>query len=372
MNHHASVKKKLSKLREWMAKHHFDGVLLRKTRSFSWLTDGKAHHIVLNTDRGVTDLLITENQAWCVTSEMEADRIAEEELAGLGFDMIRTSWTEGTETKLRLLLDGKRIAADVYPEELGIGHVIYRGQELAELSYVLTEEEIIRYRQLCQASACAVESTCREMEPGMTEYEIQAMLAQKLLTQGIRPIVMLVATDDRIFRYRHPLPTGKKLERYAMVVVCAEQGGLVANVTRLVHFGSLPQELKAKRLQLAEIDAAFHLATRPGVKIGDVFQAGIKAYREAGYPEDWRYLHQGGPTGYATREFLATPESEGVVQLHQAFAWNPSIQGLKSEDTILVREDRNEILTETGEWPYIIMKKANRELKRPDILIRSS
>jgi hypothetical protein len=34
-----------------------------------------------------------------------------------------------------------------------------------------------------------------------------------------------------------------------------------------------------------------------------------------------------------------------------AFAWNPTIQGAKSEDTVLVTENGFEVLTATGEWP---------------------
>ncbi|WML48301.1 hypothetical protein RCG23_24165 [Neobacillus sp. PS3-34] len=95
-------------------------------------------------------------------------------------------------------------------------------------------------------------------------------------------------------------------------------------------------------------------------------------YREVGYCEDWRFLHQGGPTGYATREFLATSASEEKVNLHQAFAWNPTIKGIKSEDTILVGEEENEFLTHTGEWVYLELEKDGRKYLRRNVLIKSA
>jgi len=363
------VRERLDRLRKWAAQHGLDGILLRKRRSFAWLTMGRCNHIVWTTEEGVADLLIFPDRAICVTTRMESDRIGEEELAGLGFEMIAPEWTEGVLPTLRRLCAGKKIGADVWPDALGIESAVYKGDALFQLTYVLEKEEIRRYAWLCRQAAMAVEETCREVRPGMSEWEIQSRLAAKILPHGIFPQVILVATDERVFRYRHPIPTAKPLRRYAMLVLCAEKWGLVANVTRLVHFGPLPKTLSDRRRKLAEIDLTMNLATRPGVPIRDVLRAGIEAYRRVGHPDDWRYLHQGGPTGYATREFLATPDSEGVVQLHQAFAWNPSLPGIKSEDTIWVDEQANHFLTHTGNWPYIIMERDGQVYQRPDILV---
>jgi antitoxin VapB len=95
---------------------------------------------------------------------------------------------------------------------------------------------------------------------------------------------------------------------------------------------------------------------------------GIEAYREAGFPEEWQLHHQGGLAGYAPREIVATPTSDAEVLLGQAYAWNPSITGTKSEDTILIGKDGNEILTAIGGWPTITVKTDGRSLERPDIL----
>lgn len=54
----------------------------------------------------------------------------------------------------------------------------------------------------------------------------------------------------------------------------------------------------------------------------------------------------------------------------QGLAWNPSVTGTKSEDTILVTEAGVEILTATGSWPTVPVKTDRGVLLRPDILIR--
>ena len=55
--------------------------------------------------------------------------------------------------------------------------------------------------------------------------------------------------------------------------------------------------------------------------------------------------HQGGATGYGPREALATPESTFRVAEGQFYAWNPSIAGVKSEDTMVVGSQGNQVIT---------------------------
>ncbi|MBA4544424.1 MULTISPECIES: Xaa-Pro peptidase family protein [Thermoactinomyces] len=361
-----SVNTALERVRTFMDDKKLDGVLFRRRDFFSWLTGGKDNHIVNTTELGVAPLLILRDRKICLASKMEAARIREEELYGQGYDWITPEWYEGEIETIQRICAGKRIGSDT-----PIDGLLYVEEELRALRYVLTESEIEDYRSLSQLAARAVESACRELVPGQSEHEIAANLAYKVLKEGMNPQVILVATDERIFRYRHPIPTDKKLERYAMLVLCAEKGGLVSNVTRFVHFGPLSPELEENKRKLAQIDAAMNAATRPGTPICKVIETGIEMYVRMGFPEDWKLLHQGGPTGYASREFLATPDAKGRVLLHQAFAWNPAIRGIKSEDTILVKEHENEFLTHTGEWVYLEVKHDGKTYLRPDILVRS-
>lgn len=54
----------------------------------------------------------------------------------------------------------------------------------------------------------------------------------------------------------------------------------------------------------------------------------------------------------------------------QAFAWNPSITGTKSEDTILCRQDGPEIMGLSDNWPSIQGEWKGQRFPRADILIR--
>jgi antitoxin VapB len=158
------------------------------------------------------------------------------------------------------------------------------------------------------------------------------------------------------------------LDRYAMLVLCGRQKGLVCSITRLVYFGRLPEEVRRKAEAVAQVDGAFILGTRPGRSLGQVFQEAITAYAQAGFPDEWQLHHQGGPAGYEPREYMAVPGSNDVIERGQAYAWNPSITGAKSEDTILVGEQENEVLTRIEGWPEMQVQIGEQTISRPAIL----
>lgn len=70
----------------------------------------------------------------------------------------------------------------------------------------------------------AVGEVVRSARPEWTEYALAGALAEALWGRGIRPLLLLVAGEGRLFRHRHPLPKGKPLGRAFMAVVCAERG----------------------------------------------------------------------------------------------------------------------------------------------------
>jgi antitoxin VapB len=280
-----------------------------------------------------------------------------------GFDFVVDPW-HGPAAALAALTNGLHLAADTaHPGAADVGDALDR------LRLTLTPAEGERFRGLGRICAAAIDAAIRQARPGMTEYQIAGSLATETLARGALPIVNLIATDERIFRYRHPLPTAKKLERYAMLVLCGRQYGLVCSITRLVHFGSLPEELRRKELACARVDATMIGRTRPGAVIGDIFQATVDAYAAEGFPGEWQLHHQGGPAGYNPREFVATPGMTEVVRIGQVYAWNPSITGIKSEDTILVAAIGNEVLTAIDSWPRLSVEVDGQLWERPAVLV---
>ena len=49
-----------------------------------------------------------------------------------------------------------------------------------------------------------------------SEDEVAGVLAHHVHAQGVVPVVNLIASDQRIQTFRHPIPTDKKIERYGI------------------------------------------------------------------------------------------------------------------------------------------------------------
>jgi Xaa-Pro aminopeptidase len=130
-----------------------------------------------------------------------------------------------------------------------------------------------------------------------------------------------------------------------MLVASAERGGLYANLTSIVELDEPDPELARRVRACDEILARMRdEATRPGRTLADAFDDCRRLYAEAGFPGEWRRHHQGGLTGYGSRELIATPTSLEPIETGQAFAWNPSITGAKAEETFVLTEDGPEVV----------------------------
>jgi antitoxin VapB len=344
-------------------KHQLDALLLQQVSSFAWATNGGASYVNSAATEGVATLVITRSGRYLITNNIEATRLEQEErLVEQGWEFRVAPWYEAHDLAGELT-KGLRVGADVsYPGATNLAG------EMARLRATLSPEEGQRFRTLGRLCAAAMDDAVRAVQPGQSEHDIAALLAQEAESRGAQPIVNLIATDSRIFSFRHPLPTNKKLERYAMLVLCGRRQGLVCSITRLVHFGPLPDEVRRKSEAVAKIDATFIAATRPGQNLGDIFRRATAAYADTGFADEWKLHHQGGPAAYEPREYIATPDSTDAVTAGQAYAWNPSITGAKSEDTILVGDNENEVLTNIPGWPILEVEVEGRSFQRPAIL----
>ena len=357
---------KQRRVNEFLDARGFDALLLGRVENFAWFTGGGECHVNIAAETGVGALLIRRDRAALITNNVERPRLTEEEIAGLGFDeVIRLWWEDDLAPIVAALTAGQKVASDV-----DIPGVAFLPADIARLRWSLTSVEVARYRALGKAVGEAIGEACMSVEPGMTEHEVAAALAQEHFRRGIQPIVVLVAADERLLKYRHPIPTGSKVKRTVMLVVCGRGSGLIVSATRIVHFGPVPSELARRHEAVMAVDAAFIAATRVGARIGNVFKKGLAAYAAQGFAQEWNNHHQGGPTGYAARDYRATEATDDVVQINQAFAWNPSITGTKSEDTIIATPEGPEIISLSPGIRTRELTAAGLRVQRSDIVVR--
>jgi Xaa-Pro aminopeptidase len=357
------IEDKVAHLRALLDERALGAIRLRRVSSFAWATGGADSAINTASDHGVGELVVTREGRYLVTSNIEAARFAgEDRLVEQGWEPVAGPW-QASGDPAAALTAGLAVGADgSLPGAVDLGGAI------AGLRARLVPAERDRFRELSRRAAAAMDAAVRAIRPGMSEWQIAALLAGASVGRGVWPVVDLVATDERIRRFRHPLPVHKPLERHAMLVLCGRKWGLVCSLTRFVHFGPLPADLRARQEAVAAVDAAFIAATRPGARVRDIFARALAAYRATGFAEEWTLHHQGGAAGYEPREYIGRPDSEEVVADGQAFAWNPSITGTKSEDTVLVSGGDSEIMTAIAGWPTVEAWVDGRAWPRPAVL----
>jgi Xaa-Pro dipeptidase len=330
-------------LRELMERLELEALLLRRSTNFAWYTGGADNRVDHASPLGVADVLLTLDAEYIFTNNIEAPRMREEQTPH--FEVIDHPWYEDEVSDIRKVVGDAPLGTD-----FSLEGALDVSSEVAPLRYVLDPDALERYRKVGADAAAAVAEAASSLEPGMSEYEAAANLVAACRRRGLFPSVLLAATDERIARYRHPIPHGDIIEGRAMLVVSAERGGLYANITRMVHFekpdAGLEQRQEACEVILGRMREE---ATRPGRTLADAFADCRRFYAEAGFPDEWMLHHQGGMTGYASREIIATPQTHQEIRVGQAFAWNPSVTGAKAEETCVLSEGGPEVITRIPE-----------------------
>ena len=361
----AELDAKHERLVEWMRGQGLSGVLIRRNENVAWLTGGAVEVRVLTPcETGVASLLVTaEGKRYYFTTENEAPRLHDEEFGALDFEPVLFPWYADDTTAAAIRLSGGPVGSDTPGP--GLTPV-----NLYPLRAALCESEIARYRWLGVETAAATSESLHQVEPGLSEYDLEAITAANLLRRGIQPSVYLYAVDDRIFKYKHAVARGARLKQYGMLNLCTRKWGLTISITRFVHFGTLPAELAARFEAAARVNAALLAATRVGATSAELFRVAQAAYAAEGFPGEERLHHQGGPTGYGEREWVATPAGTETVVNNQAFAWNPSIRGGKAEDTVLLQDGKIEWLTATPNLPVIAVSVGGNAYPAAGVLVK--
>lgn len=358
---------KLQRVRELLKKKGLDALLIKKQPNFSWLTAGGLNMVGITTEVGATSLLITHSDCYVIASRIEAGRMMQEEgLENLGFTLLDYEWYDNKEMDLvREVVGTGRIGGD-----LAVPGVENLTTDINRMRYSLTEGEIQRYLFLGDKVSEAVEKTLTEVEAGDTEAEITGRLAARLWKHRIDPTGYMAAADERVRLYRHPIPTMNKVKKYLMLCVNARYQGLIVTITRLVHFGPISAELKKQYRDNVEIECRMIAKTKIGTPMNVPFLAAIDLYESMGYHGEWKLHHQGGAMGYYGRDTRVNHGTDEIIQPNQAFCWNPSISGTKSEDGFIVTPDGPIMITHPVIFPTMEMEIEGIKFSRPDILVR--
>lgn len=345
---------KVSRVRELLRRNDLGGVLLTRPGSVSWITAGAENPIIRGSDAGAFCwVLVTEDRVLVITQNIEGPRLQEEVgLSDVGFEVVQHPWyAPDLWASSATDLAGSALGVDAGP--LGVD----LSADLIRLRLHLSAAEQDRFRALGHDAASAVETALSTLRGGDSERRVAAAVASECELRGIVPSVLLVGSDDRMRRFRHCPPTGATIQREAMVVIVGVRGGLNIACTRMASVGATDAELARRQHAACAVEVEMIAATRPGATYGEALQAGIDAYERLGWPSEHEHHYQGGPIGYDVREFGPAPLSQPdvwtgePVPVGSAVAWNPTVRGGKSEDTYIVGESENELITPALSWP---------------------
>ena len=372
---------RIALLQAFLRENRYDGILLSRVDNFAMATGGKRNYVNFASDGGANSLFVTKDgKTYFVGNTIEEPRVMAEELGPLGCESQSFLWfADDAANAIKKNFSGTLVSDDGALGENVNGAMDY-------LRALLTPEELDKYRKLGALAADAMTATVQSVRAGMAETDIASILIAEGAKRRCMVPVALIAADDRIARFRHPLPTvgplthgslkEQAVKGYVMIVGCFQREGLVASITRFRQVADIPANIHDAYRRVCGVDAIMQEASEPGKTLGDIFSACQKAYKDLGFPEnEWHNHHQGGTTGYGARTAKGAPgeafpivdaawskrvkEIAGIdVPFGHAFAWNPSGVGVKSEDTFILSADgKKEIVTSTPTLPQVDLGK---------------
>lgn len=356
---------KLDRIRTLMLRLGIDGVYLKRQDDFSWLSCGGQNYLGWG-EMGTCGLLVTQAETHSITNIIEKQRmIDEEKLEEMGFTLHAGIWYENgfeRKTLLQLVPSGK-IALD-FSSDLGPN---IEG-EIKKLRLSLTESEVGRLKEVGYLASLALEESAASLRPGVSEIQAVKRITMALYDHGMEFTSLMCAADERLYRYRHAIATDNVIKERVQIGGNMRKWGLTVCMTRYVNFVPVTEKLLRQYRLNQEIDCTLMVNSVPGRAYTDPLKASQALYEKHGISDEFLLHHQGGPIGYANRDYRVDFDLPGTIVENQAFCWNPSITGTKSEDTILVRKDSFEFITRPILFPKNEVTVGGKTFIRPDIL----
>jgi Xaa-Pro aminopeptidase len=364
----SDVEAKQSRVAQLLRKHEQDGLLLLSPENFTWITSGA-------TSRGPFDpnsapaIYCTPEARWLLASNADSQRLFDEEMEALGFQLKEWPWHWGREQLLADLCHNRKVACDVHPGSVP-GDFLSIGDDLRLARRAFTVYEQASMITVGKTLAHALEATCRSLGRNEPEREAAAQLAHRLMHRGVWPAHVGVAADGRSRPYRRHGFTQASIERYAVLSATGRKYGIHVTATRMVCFGDPPDELKKEMNTVCRVSAAYIAATWPDCVPREVLLAGRRIYLISGHEHEWSLAPQGYVTGRAPIEELFTPRTEELMQPGWAITWHASAGGAVSSDTYLVTDQGAKPATPMEMWPQKRVRIQGSEVLRPDVLVR--
>jgi Xaa-Pro dipeptidase len=341
-----------------------DGLLVLDPDNFAYLTSGGIARSVLDVN-ALPALYFSAEARWALCANVDSQRLFDEELDGLGFQLKEWPWHWGRTQLLSDLCQGRAVACD---QTFGTCKLV--ADHLQKRRCILTEYERACLKALGQILGHALEATGRTLAVGETEREVAGQMAHRLYHRGTQPLMVMVAADSRGKHYRQCSFTTLPIRQSCQIVVAARKYGLCAMASRIVCFGQPDVNLRKEHDAACRVSATYIAGSWPDSLPKQILAMGRKIYQATDFEHEWLVAPQGHVTGRLPVEVLVTPNMEELLQNHWAVTWNVSVGAASSCDTFLISEEGPKPVTPVENWPLKRIRIQGADFVRPDILVR--
>lgn len=360
------MSKKLDRIRRYINENGFTGMVLARQDNFSWLSCGGNHRVIEPRDTGHAALVITEDKVYLVGQYMDCRRIFDEELSKLSVEAVVLYWYEQSVLEKACALAGNHPVADE-----PIPGAAFRLGDIYDLHTPFSDDEYADFKHIGAVSDRVLYEVACQIHPGMVDYEAEALIRYGFAKENIQCDVVLVGTDDRMFKYRHPNPVGRKLGKYVMLHAAARYKGLHSNVSRSIYYGdSVPDEIAIPYEVACRIQAYCMSRCVAGTYWADIVKGQRELYEKLGYSEDWKYHYPGGRTGYYVSQSDLSLQQGRTIENREAYDFYITATGAKVEELSINWDGNHEVLSHTGLWPSRIYEANGSKFDLPQIMLR--
>ena len=199
-----------------------DGLLIVLPENFAWLTSGAMSGGTLS-DSAHPCLFYFGDNRFVLCSNADTQRIFDEEIDGLGFQLKEWPWQQGRNQLLIDICQPRNLASD-----RPLGNCKLLSDPIRRLRCRLTPYERTCYESLGAIVSHALEATGRTLAKGEPEREVAGQLSHRLLHRGAVPVHIGIAADNRRKAYRQPTFTATPVRENCTLFVVARKFGLCA------------------------------------------------------------------------------------------------------------------------------------------------
>jgi Xaa-Pro aminopeptidase len=333
-----------------------------------------AWFLASSPSRGVQDwteypaIFLKNGNRWIVSANCDTQRIFDEDIDGLGFQLKEWAWNRGRAQLLAELCSSKPVACD-----RSFSNCVNISDRFRRLRQGLSPFDQIRLRELGRILAHALEATARNIEPGEIEREIAGHLCHRLWRHGVEPLHIQVSADGRLKQYPRHGSSVLAVQRSCVLQATARRDGLHVTASRAMSFGPPGDTLRPDMDAACRVAAMQFASIKVGEKYQRVISAGSQILEPVGREHEWRRCPVGWLTGYSPIEQpLAPCDPNDAFEVGNAVVVAAVVGAASNSDTALVTPSGAELVTAATDWPLKRARLGEYSIDRPDILIRQA